>query len=188
MASTRNDLPRVQNRRNYYQGELTWKLEFCLRIKVDRTTIHWRCEILVPECQRTFAWGADVVEELWEDLIAASERKGDYFLGTIVLQKTGSNTYGFIDGQQRLTCITMIFSAIRNVYLAARDERAADIQSRFMGAKGFSRDSVVRPRLVLNRINNELFVQSIESNDFDVVEKALKAKKLPEPNKLLLQL
>lgn len=142
----------------------------------------------VPKYQRSFAWGADEIEELWEDLISASERKGDYFLGTIVLQKRGPNTYEIIDGQQRLTCITMIFSAIRNVYLAARDKRAEKIQGRFMGATDFSLDSLVKPKLVLNRINNELFVQHvIGSNNSDAVEKALKAKKLPEPNKLLLQ-
>jgi uncharacterized protein with ParB-like and HNH nuclease domain len=39
----------------------------------------------VPRYQRSFAWTADETEELWEDLISAVNRGGEYFLGTIVL-------------------------------------------------------------------------------------------------------
>jgi uncharacterized protein with ParB-like and HNH nuclease domain len=142
----------------------------------------------VPQYQRSFAWGSDEIEELWEDLKDATSRKGDYFLGTVVLQRTGVSTYEIIDGQQRLSCITMIFSAIRNVFLAAHDDRQAQILNSFLGAKGFSRESIIQPKLVLNRINNELFNQYIiASSDYDTIEKAIKAKKLPESNKLLLK-
>ena len=39
----------------------------------------------VPKYQRSFAWHSDETEELWEDVLSAVLRKGDYFLGTIVL-------------------------------------------------------------------------------------------------------
>jgi uncharacterized protein with ParB-like and HNH nuclease domain len=56
----------------------------------------------VPRYQRSFAWGADEVEELWEDFLNAATRGGDYFLGTIVLHRKGSGPQDIIDGQQRL--------------------------------------------------------------------------------------
>src|SRR4051812_43006417 len=90
---------------------------------------------LVPPYQRSFAWGNDEVEELWDDVTSTVKRASEYFLGTIVLQKTGVNEFEIIDGQQRLACMTMMFSAIRNVFLAARDDRAEQVRVNFLGAK-----------------------------------------------------
>ena len=39
---------------------------------------------MVPKYQRSFAWGADEIEELWEDLLSAMTRKSEYFAGTIM--------------------------------------------------------------------------------------------------------
>ncbi len=143
----------------------------------------------VPQYQRSFAWGPDEIEELWEDVLSAVDRKGDYFLGTIVLQAKGPGAYEIIDGQQRLACLGMIFSAIRNVYLAAKDNRAEQIYTSFLAARDFSRESPPRPKLVLNRINNEAFLQFvIESQDLDMVEKALKGKKGHDSNRLLMKI
>ena len=91
----------------------------------------------VPKYQRNFAWKLDETEELWEDLQGAViTRRTDYFLGTIVLQETEDpQLFEIIDGQQRMTCITMMFSAIRNVFLVANDSRAADILKDFIGTK-----------------------------------------------------
>ena len=97
----------------------------------------------VPRYQRSFAWTADETEELWEDLFGAVQRSGEYFLGTIVLQRKDSEAQEIIDGQQRLACITMLFSAIRNVFLAARDERAQQIELKLFLAQRVS--IVMRP-------------------------------------------
>lgn len=142
----------------------------------------------VPRYQRSFAWGKDEIEELWEDIISAVERKSEYFLGTIVLQNIGAGQFEIIDGQQRLTCLTMIFSAICNVFLAAQDSRADRIQINFLGAKDYSRNSQVRPKLVLNKVNNELFIQYvIKSDNIADVKKALRTTRSTDSNSLLLQ-
>ena len=141
----------------------------------------------VPRYQRSFAWTSDEVEELWEDLFGAVQRSGEYFLGTIVLHRSTSEPQYIIDGQQRLACITMLFSAIRNVFLANRDDRAVMIASAFLGTKGYSRDAKLIPKLTLNKNNNETFVQYVvDSLDSSAVDLALKAKHLPPSNRLLL--
>jgi len=143
---------------------------------------------LVPKYQRSFSWGPDEIEELWEDLMAAMQRQGDYFLGTIVLQRRQSAPQEIIDGQQRLACITMIFSAIRSFFLASHDERENHIMLSFIGARDFSRDSIPTPKLVLNQINNETFVQHVvESHDSQTVEDALRIKGLHDSNRQLLR-
>jgi|SRR5262245_36346972 len=143
---------------------------------------------VVPLYQRSFAWDTDEIEELWEDLYSATFNKRDYFLGTIVLHRKKSYPEEIIDGQQRLTCISMIFSAIRNVFLAARDNRAEQIFLSFLGAKDFTRDAMPSPKLVLNHLNNEIYLEHIiKSNDLELIETALKDKTLHKSNKLLLQ-
>jgi len=142
----------------------------------------------VPKYQRSFSWGQDQVEELWEDILDATKRGGDYFLGTLVLHKRGNAPQEIIDGQQRLICVSMVFSAIRNVYLAANDKRAEQVFVAFLGAKDFTRDAQAHPKIVLNRINNETYLQHvIASSNLKEVEAGLRDKNLHESNKALLK-
>lgn len=141
----------------------------------------------VPKYQRNFSWTKDEVQELWEDTSAAAEGgKEDYFLGTIVARDLG-DSFEIIDGQQRLACISMIFSAIRNAFMAKDDERADQVFLKFLGSKDFSHQAVPKPKLVLNQHNNptyEKFV--IKSSDSVAVGKELKSKNLSDSNRLLL--
>lgn len=142
----------------------------------------------VPKYQRSFAWGQDEIEELWEDIQSATKRGGDYFLGTLVLHRRGSAPQEIIDGQQRLICVSMVFSAIRNVFLAANDRREGKLFGEFLGAKGFARDAQAHPRIVLNKINNETYLQHvISSTNLKEVEAALRDKLLNDSNRALLK-
>lgn len=143
----------------------------------------------VPRYQRSFAWTTDETQELWEDVTGAMPREGEYFLGTIVLHsKPSADPQEIIDGQQRLACITMLFSAIRNVFLASHDDRAIQIETAFLGSKGYSRDAISTPKVQLNRINDATFRQHVlNSKDLTTVEKDLKDKSLHPSNRLLLE-
>lgn len=74
----------------------------------------------IPAYQRPYAWETTQVEELLTDLSdamgPASQSDGFYFLGSIVLVKThGSSDSRVVDGQQRLTTLTILFSVIRDL-------------------------------------------------------------------------
>lgn len=72
----------------------------------------------IPEYQRPYAWEADQAEQLVEDLAEALERGGDepYFLGSIVLIKQqGDPRAEVIDGQQRLTTLTVLLAVLRDL-------------------------------------------------------------------------
>jgi uncharacterized protein with ParB-like and HNH nuclease domain len=64
----------------------------------------------VPGFQRPYSWDPTNIEEFWDDVREAS---GDYFIGSMVIFVDGGVS-GLIDGQQRLTTITMMLAAIRN--------------------------------------------------------------------------
>ena len=66
----------------------------------------------IPRFQRPYRWIRENISDYWNDTIAESD--GDYFIGSIVVYKIGGDMYGIVDGQQRLTTITMMLCAIRN--------------------------------------------------------------------------
>lgn len=66
----------------------------------------------IPRFQRPYSWQRENVEDFWNDTIVNSE--SDYFIGSIVVYKVQTNVRGIVDGQQRLTTITMVLCALRN--------------------------------------------------------------------------
>lgn len=74
----------------------------------------------IPAYQRPYAWEETQVRELLTDLIEAmspeSLTDGFYFLGSVVLVKEhGLPDARVVDGQQRLTTLTIIFSVLRDL-------------------------------------------------------------------------
>ncbi len=82
----------------------------------------------------------------------------------------------------------MLFSAIRNTFLANSDPRAVQIETTFLGSKGYNRDAILTPKLALNKVNNETFVQNVvTSEDLTKVDASLKRKDIHPSNRLLLE-
>ncbi len=82
-------------------------------------------QYLVPLYQRPYQWGPDNFKELWRDVTQLAEDRLDdpettHFIGSLVLAPTpggvaGSITrYLVVDGQQRLTTLTLLLAAIRD--------------------------------------------------------------------------
>ena len=72
-------------------------------------------EYVIPSYQRPYAWAIDQAAELFDDLFDfhSSELEEGYFLGSIVLIKEESSPYAeVIDGQQRLTTLTILLSVL----------------------------------------------------------------------------
>lgn len=101
----------------------------------------------IPNYQRDYAWGSDQFNDLWEDLkenVKVVEEKGlsdesGHFLGTIVVAPHGSyNTYDLIDGQQRMTTIFMLLTA-----LIERSAEKDELKPRYLIEKGKLRFQVI---------------------------------------------
>ncbi|MBC7751382.1 MAG: DUF262 domain-containing protein [Candidatus Saccharibacteria bacterium] len=74
---------------------------------------------LVPDYQREYVWKADdQVEQFLMDIDneydEKTEEQESYFIGSIIIVKN-KNKYDVIDGQQRLTTITLTLCAIRDL-------------------------------------------------------------------------
>ncbi len=70
----------------------------------------------VPRFQRPYSWDRENVSEFWEDSIASDDL--DYFIGSFVVYRSGpsSDTMYVVDGQQRLTTITLLLAALREKF------------------------------------------------------------------------
>ncbi|GAA2950353.1 MULTISPECIES: GmrSD restriction endonuclease domain-containing protein [Streptomyces] len=91
----------------------------------------------VPLYQRTYSWGKDQLERLWEDVgeLVEQHRAGEaaapHFLGSVVLapgqiQAGGVQKWLVVDGQQRLTTLMLAFTALRDQLRDSGDARGAE--------------------------------------------------------------
>jgi len=96
---------------------------------------------IVPSLQRPYTWDKKNINKFWEDII---ENDPPYFIGTIVLVagEGSSSRDEVIDGQQRLTTISLILLAlrdyivedkIRNVEKLKEDIRGLILEPQFEG-------------------------------------------------------
>jgi len=85
--------------------------------------INGRSQFVIPVFQRDYTWQAEPqCAQLWHDVLRAARTTGaetGHFLGSIVYVPTGDSLAGFtrwllIDGQQRLTTLTLLLAALRD--------------------------------------------------------------------------
>lgn len=121
----------------------------------------------IPRFQRDYSWGSDEWEDLWMDIDAMLTANGEaaHYMGYLVLQSADDKTFDVIDGQQRLTTISIIVLAVlKNLkrLVDAKHEAEANlrrlnqIQQTYVGYLD-PVTLVARPKFTLNRNNNTYF-------------------------------
>lgn len=104
-------------------------------------------QFLVPVYQRYYSWGYEQCERLWNDIVKMQKSgKPGHFVGSIVniaeqAMPTGVQKYMIIDGQQRMTTLTLLLIALRDYALSNPEDTSINA----------------------NRINNKL----LSNNDED---------------------
>lgn len=134
-------------------------------------------EYVIPSYQRPYAWTVDEASELFDDLYAfyKSEPEEGYFLGSIVLIKQESVPYAeVIDGQQRLTTLTILLSALASILKGNQ----RDTLSKYIQEPGNEfEDLDPKPRLTLRERDKDFFstyVQALKFEElFELDEKSL---------------
>ncbi|MDM3852277.1 MAG: DUF262 domain-containing protein [Aphanizomenon gracile PMC627.10] len=114
---------------------------------------------VVPRFQREYSWTKEKVSELWEDILSNITINNDqqfnheeYFIGSLVLVGDDKSlSMQIVDGQQRLTTITILLSALcqrfieiekRNLaqsiyenYIAGKDDEGNDCDRSFCSVR-----------------------------------------------------
>ncbi|GAA8593273.1 DUF262 and DUF1524 domain-containing protein [Helicobacter pylori] len=85
-------------------------------------------QFVIPIYQRVYSWEKEQCKQLWDDIIktGGNDQMEGHFIGSIVfvhdgIYTTSHNELLIIDGQQRLTTITLLFIALRD-HLNDEDE------------------------------------------------------------------
>lgn len=68
----------------------------------------------IPRFQRPYSWDDENIQDLWEDVTANAGE--DYFIGSMVVYRHAKQVFGVVDGQQRLTTLTILLCAIRDAF------------------------------------------------------------------------
>lgn len=77
----------------------------------------------IPRFQRPYSWGDEEIKNFWMDVV--KEKHDQYFIGSMVVYQTKKPYFGVVDGQQRLTTITLLLAAIRNAFLQLNENNLA---------------------------------------------------------------
>lgn len=121
----------------------------------------------VPPFQRDYSWTEDEWDDLWQDMTALFESDGEpaHYMGYLVLQSSDSKQFDIIDGQQRLTTISVMILAglghlqdLINGNLDADNnvKRKQQLQNSYIGYLD-PVSLVPRSKLELNRHNNRFY-------------------------------
>ncbi|MBV4469382.1 DUF262 domain-containing protein [Pseudomonas siliginis] len=68
----------------------------------------------IPRFQRPYSWDDENINDFWNDLIA--NKGDDYFIGSMVVYKRSKQSFGVVDGQQRLTTTTILLCVLRDAF------------------------------------------------------------------------
>ncbi len=120
----------------------------------------------VPIYQRDYSWDKDDWEDLWNDIAEIPVDKTHY-LGYLVLQpiREGEESFWIIDGQQRLTTLSILALAItalldkwsrENIDTQDNKIRFEKITERYLGNYSLSKLNL-DPKLKLNRNNDDYY-------------------------------
>ena len=117
----------------------------------------------IPLYQRPYAWTTEQVDELLDDLLNAMDRdaQSPYFLGSVVLIKNeGESRSAVVDGQQRLTTLSMLFCLLREL---AVGNAQSELDGFVREAGNSLRGTQDRFRLGLRARDKEFFHDNVQS-------------------------
>jgi hypothetical protein len=119
----------------------------------------------IPPYQRPYAWELEQARQLLSDLVEEMDKPnasaGMYFLGSVVLIKPPADPKSqVVDGQQRLTTLTILLSVLRDL---TRDPEQRSARAQFVLQKANSDlGTDQRCRLLLRREDQAFFEKCIQ--------------------------
>ena len=121
----------------------------------------------IPRFQRDYSWTEEEWEDLWADILGTIQVGGEpaHYMGYLVLQSQDEKSFDVIDGQQRLTTLTLIvLAALKSLKRLVEEknnpennqQRMEQIRQTYIGYLD-PVTLVSRTKLALNRNNDNYF-------------------------------
>lgn len=114
-----------------------------------------RDKLVIPPFQRDYSWKKSQWEELWGDIANLAAEPESHYLGYLILQgeKATQHSFNIVDGQQRLTTLSLLMLAIISIlHQIGGKENADELLRRYIITINAS---TLKPdlKLALNRKN-----------------------------------
>ncbi|WP_305862109.1 DUF262 and DUF1524 domain-containing protein [Helicobacter pylori] len=139
-------------------------------MKADATTLlgffkeNQSNQFVIPIYQRLYSWKKEQCEQLWDDIIkiGGNDKMNGHFIGSILyalVDDTHSSPLLIIDGQQRLTTITLLFIALRDHL--SEEVKHKEIESYLINS---NKDGDKKFRLILSESDKDTLLSLIDEN------------------------
>ncbi|WP_187839472.1 DUF262 and DUF1524 domain-containing protein [Helicobacter pylori] len=139
-------------------------------------------QFVIPIYQRLYSWKKEQCKQLWDDIIkiGGNDKMNGHFIGSILYVLDGNthsnNPLLIIDGQQRLTTITLLLIALRNhlsdeVKILGKFSRKK-IENRYL--INSDKDGDKKFRLILSESDKDTLLSLIDENKRKPSEPSLK--------------
>ncbi|RVY17383.1 DUF262 domain-containing protein [Helicobacter pylori] len=131
-------------------------------------------QFIIPIYQRLYSWKKEQCKQLWDDIIkiGGNDKMNGHFIGSILYAQVDgahSSPLLIIDGQQRLTSITLLFIALRNH--SSDEVKRKEIESYLINS---NKDGDKKFRLILSESDKDTLLFLIDKNKRKPSEPSLK--------------
>ncbi len=131
-------------------------------------------QFVIPIYQRVYSWEKEHCEQLWDDIIkiGGNDKMNGHFISSILYVRddnTHSSPLLIIDGQQRLTTITLLLIALRNH--SSDEVKRKEIESYLINS---NKDGDKKFRLILSESDKDTLLFLIDKNKRKPSEPSLK--------------
>lgn len=134
-------------------------------------------QFIIPVYQRTYSWKIEQCERLWNDIVEMQEQnRTGHFVGSIVniaeqTMPTGVQKYMIIDGQQRMTTLTLLLIALRDYGYA--NEGNIDINPQAINGMCIKNDyseGTDKYKILLTQGDRDILIKLIDGIPLDDVK------------------
>ncbi|GHS36663.1 hypothetical protein JP0121_13290 [Helicobacter pylori] len=121
-------------------------------------------QLVIPIYQRLYSWEKEQCKQLWDDIIkiGGNDKMDGHFIGSIlyVLDRIthSNNALLIIDGQQRLTTITLLLTALRDHW----SDKRKDIEDHYL--INSDKDGDKKFRLILSESDKDTLLSLIDKD------------------------
>jgi uncharacterized protein with ParB-like and HNH nuclease domain len=144
--------------------------------KSIRNLFQEKISYIIPSYQRPYSWEKDEIEKFCEDILLSYKNKDEYLLSSIILvEHKKDKLYEVIDGQQRLTTIS-IFLSVLKTFLKDNDN-IEDINNRILNGT-----EIRVQRVQTDKSFHQDFQEVLQNFNYETFQELCKKRKYKKNN------
>lgn len=133
----------------------------------------------IPIYQRAYAWTNEQIEDIFTDL---KDNEKEYFLGSIICITKDNKMHKVVDGQQRLTTISLLKIAIFN-YLETKRKEIRNQEDEDKADEDITKIGNLKTSIFKEKLRLKLGIQNNNLEDYEFLYAQVSGQKLSEPKK-----